>query len=241
MFVGGDTESTNYAYGEGGDDVLFGGGLIDALYGGDGDDLMIDAPGHTIFDGGAGYDTVDLDMFHGYSDGQTQTRGATVDLSLNGAQDLGLGLESWNSLDTFIDVEGLQGTSGADRLSGNAASNVLDGRAGDDILSGRAGDDLLIGGAGNNVLIGGEGRDTAVFDGGHSEYVVLRSAEGWVVKHSTGTSQLTSIEHLRFADLEVALDLVICDPPKGERKADVAQILPELHLPISTVDEGWLV
>ena len=62
--------------------------------------------------------------------------------------------------DTYILIEGLEGSSGNDLLDGNAGDNILIGQDGDDTLNGRDAADTLLGGDGDDTLYGGMGDDT---------------------------------------------------------------------------------
>ncbi|MQW95073.1 hypothetical protein EPK84_07220 (plasmid) [Sinorhizobium fredii] len=65
--------------------------------------------------------------------------------------------------DVYISVEGLTGSSHADKLYGNVAANLLTGGSGNDALFGDAGNDKLYGGLGADSLTGGAGADIFVF------------------------------------------------------------------------------
>jgi Ca2+-binding RTX toxin-like protein len=68
--------------------------------------------------------------------------------------------------DSFVGIEGLEGSVHADTLLGDSLGNLLLGGAGNDRLDGRAGNDTLQGGEGDDTLIGGAGNDVFVFHGG---------------------------------------------------------------------------
>lgn len=125
--------------GSAGADRLVGAGGDDIINGGLGDDLLL---------GGLGVDTADYG---------SSTAGVTASLALTGAQNTGAG---W---DTIREIETLQGSAHADRLTGNGSANGLSGGAGDDVLAGGGGADRLEGGVGRDVLTGGSGADVFVF------------------------------------------------------------------------------
>ncbi|MEQ6204696.1 calcium-binding protein [Sulfitobacter sp. HNIBRBA2951] len=134
------------------DDVLFGLGGDDTLNGGDGDDvlnggspsMLSNADGADVFNGGAGSDTVSY-------------AGSFGSLRVD------LWFPSQNTFaaagDTFISIENLTGSQGADNLRGTQGNNVLSGERNVDYIFGRAGDDEIYGGIGNDVLFGGVGAD----------------------------------------------------------------------------------
>ncbi len=137
--------------GSGGENMLFGGEGNDKLDGGLGDDVIFggvgadflvndENNGSDLFDGGAGFDTLD------YS---AMTKWVSASL-IDGDGD-----------DIVVDVERLLGTDYDDTLKGNAANNVLQGGAGDDLLQADEGDDILVYTDGYDYFYGEGGNDTA--------------------------------------------------------------------------------
>jgi Tol biopolymer transport system component len=96
-------------------------------------------------------------------------------------------------------------------FAGGAGADVLAGTDSADRLSGQGGNDRLTGGAGNDVIDGGAGVDTAVYAGRRDAYAVSAAGTGaWTVQDKTGSDgvdQLTGVERLHFADVDVALDV----------------------------------
>ena len=107
----------------------------------------------------------------------------------------------------------LIGTPGDDVLVAGAAATLIYGLDGNDTLLGGAGDDTLKGGRGDDVLDGGGGRNTAVFTGNRDDYVVTQ--DGFTVtvtdtrdgSLNEGINTLTRVQILRFADVELELEL----------------------------------
>ena len=132
-----------------GDDVIFGSSQADIFGLGGGDDRAFGDDGADQIDGGLGQDIVDY---------WTSARGLLVDLQL---PQLNSGIASG---DTYISIEGINGSSFADTLRGDRHANIIWGGDGADVLHGRLGNDQLFGEAGNDVLLGGAGADT--IDGG---------------------------------------------------------------------------
>lgn len=171
----------------------------------------------TIWDGD-GEDTYDLSAYD--SDLAIDlSPGGHVDLDVGGlAQRSRLGAGEYakghvfNALQYEGDerslIENAVAGAGDDTLFGNQAANRLVGGAGDDVLAG---------GAGNDVLIGGEGFDIAVFDGVFSDFVVT-FVEGALEVLGDGLDRvLSSIETLRFDDLEAAFaDFALAPEPEDE-------------------------
>jgi Ca2+-binding RTX toxin-like protein len=133
---------------------LIGSKFADKLYGNTKANTLEGGNGNDRLDGGKGLDTA---SYAGAS------AAVTASLAKAGAQDThGAGK------DTFISIEGLQGSKFADTLSGNGGNNTLLGGAGKDNISGGGGVDTINGGEGNDTLRGGAGKD--IFEFGPLDY-----------------------------------------------------------------------
>ncbi|OQP85509.1 hypothetical protein BTR14_15040 [Rhizobium rhizosphaerae] len=99
------------------------------------------------YDGGAGFDTVNL----AGETGDGQTHGARVDLRLATGQIID---DGYGNTETLVSIEKIRGTQFGD--------DIILG-AGDAKADGRGGDDRLTAGLGENELRGGDGADTFVF------------------------------------------------------------------------------
>jgi len=137
-----------YLIGGAGRDLLRGEGGADTLVGGDGDDTLIGGVGSDILDGGAGIDWASYEF------------AGSIRIDLENPS-LGSGEAAG---DTYISIEGLIGSGGADTLAGDGGANRLAGGGGNDLLQGRAGNDSLWGDGGDDTLDGGLGAD-ALFGG----------------------------------------------------------------------------
>ena len=185
-------DDDNVLDGGGDQDELRGFGGNDTILGGAGDDFIAGGFGDDILDGGDGYDRA------GYF-GQA-TSGVTVDLSIAGPQDTGMG---W---DTLVNIENVSGTAFADTLTGDDNDNWLWGSTGgfgstanNDILSGGGGNDLLTVGYGVHSLSGGSGTDTVRYteNGGPEVDLTLSlAAQGGAQSTGAGDWTLTDIENL---------------------------------------------
>lgn len=172
-------ENTRYAsspgndtlYGGAGNDRLYGDAFDnetpgnDFLYGEDGDDTLSGGFGTNYFDGGTGYDILDLSD---NDDGGLPGSGAVVvDMVARTVTRVD------NSMDSFINIEGVKTTAYNDVVYGDSGNNRIDTDSGDDIVYGGAGDDTLQGGDGNDQHFGEDGDDLILgsigadyFDGG---------------------------------------------------------------------------
>jgi Ca2+-binding RTX toxin-like protein len=147
--------------GRDGNDLLFGGAGNDTMYGGSGNDwFMADSggAGNDLLDGGTG-----IDMVSYYNAGLAS--GLTIDLNITTAQNTGGG-----GIDTFRNIESVEGTDFADVLIGDAKDNTFSAGAGNDTVYGGDGNDWIYAGFGDarttNYLDGGNGNDTIEGSGG---------------------------------------------------------------------------
>ena len=124
--------------GTSGNDVLNGTSGDDTIFGLAGNDTLNTIGGTDFYDGGTGNDTFDLAV--------AGAAGVTVSFA-DGTISGGLS-------GTFVNVERVLGTGGADNLIG---------AAGNQNLSAKRGNDTLAGGDGNDTLWGGNGADSFVF------------------------------------------------------------------------------
>ena len=147
--------------GRAGNDRIFGGTGNDTLQGGDGDDILSGGAGGDRFEGGLGYDVAS------YIDAAAAVLADMASPSAN----LGDALR-----DTYLSVEGFEGSGFNDTLLGDVGANLIGGGAGNDRIEGRGGNDTLSGGLGNDLLTGGEGADTFIFGSGRDK--VMDFADG---------------------------------------------------------------
>ena len=155
-FLSGD-DGGNWLQGRDGDDWLSGGNGNDVLTGGDGDDELIGGAGNDIYDGGSGDDIASF---------VTSGAGVVVDLSINGPQNTGQGIDSFLSIeDIYGSSSGdlLRGTTGANDILGGGGNDWIWGNGGNDNINGQSGNDVLSGGGGNDDLTGGSGADAFVY------------------------------------------------------------------------------
>jgi len=160
------TRDTNAFDGGPGDDRLFGHAGFDELDGGGGRDELYGRGSEDIMRDGDVPGAADSDLFDGGSDGcclilpgdRVSYRGRTAPIRADLAA--GRGGEAGEG-DRFVDVESVEGGSGADRLLGNGAKNSFIGRPGRDRLVGRGGDDTLVPGTGGGRISCGAGNDDA--------------------------------------------------------------------------------
>ncbi len=161
VLLGGDGNDT--LDGGADDDDLNGGAGNDSLRGGDGDDLLLGNEGIDTLEGGSGRDVLVggagadfLDGGHGLRDilsyGGSDSA-VHIDLHTGSAE--GGHAEG----DTYVNIEGVEGSSHDDRLLGDNASSILRGLEGDDYIHGRDGHDDIYAGGGQDTALGGGGND----------------------------------------------------------------------------------
>ena len=174
----GSVSGARYVTGSFDADVLVGTSANDTLRGNAGDDRI---------NGGAGEDTAvfgGLSSFYNFSelsDGTLRVQGS-------------------DGIDVLSSVEIFQFSNGSFRRSELPDMNRV----------GTAGNDTLTGTVGNNVLSGLGGTDTVVVAGARAGYTVAPAANGYTITANSGADgqdSLVSIERIRFADANVAIDI----------------------------------
>jgi Ca2+-binding RTX toxin-like protein len=146
-------------------------------------DIFVASTGSDIYDGGAGFDTIDYSAV------------ATA-VTLN----LGLSSATGPGRHTLINIEGVVGSSRSDRITGNFLDNVLEGGAGNDTVDGGWGNDTIIGGAGDDRYDGGGGFDTLDYSAATAA-IAVDAARGTVT--GMGSDRFSGIEKVvgtRFDD-----------------------------------------
>lgn len=158
------TRDTNAFDGGPGDDRLFGHSGFDELDGGGGRDELYGRGGEDIMRDGDEPGAADSDLFDGGSGrccliipgDRVSYRGRTAPIRADLAA--GRGGEA-GERDVYVDVESIEGGSGADRLLGDGHKNSFIGRPGRDRLVGRGRDDALFPGTGGGPVSCGAGSD----------------------------------------------------------------------------------
>ena len=143
--------------------------------------MLVGGTGNNMLHGGAGADKLVGSDGWGVADYHDAATAVTINLDGSGnSGDQAAG-------DTFVDVNGVQGSQFGDTLNGNASANwmigdagndTVNGGVGNDTLYGSDGDDQLVGGSGDDVLYGGAGNN--VLEGGAGADILDGSA-GWGV------------------------------------------------------------
>jgi Ca2+-binding RTX toxin-like protein len=140
------TASTDWITGNSGDDIVSGGDGGDILSGNSGNDTLIGGLGTDVLYGGIGNDVLEGSEGADYLIGGHGIDIASYANATNTGIRAFLNAPITNTKDAIGDVysniEGLEGTSGADKLGGTDDENVLRGLAGNDTLYGGAGDDV---------------------------------------------------------------------------------------------------
>jgi Ca2+-binding RTX toxin-like protein len=134
--------------------------------------------------------------------------GATLNVSLSSAGNLGITIHAGDNDDVITTAGGadtLDGAGGNDLLIGGADSDVLLGGAGQDSLNGGDGGDTLVGGADNDFLIGGTGTPNTMIGGtGNDTYYVSAAGDSIVELAGQGTDQVRTdlASHTLAANVE---------------------------------------
>ena len=189
-------------------DTLTGNQLANEISGGDGDDRIFGKDGDDSLDGGA-----DDDLLRGGDGNDRLTGGSGLDTLYGDAGDDELnGADGADALYGGTGDDRLFGEDGDDSLNGGSGNDQLAGGAGADTLDGGFGNDRLAGGAGTDTLDGGFGLDYGVFPGNKDDYSVsIDEDKGITVvanaAEATDRDQLTGVERLAFADVNVAFDI----------------------------------
>jgi hypothetical protein len=211
------------AIGGGGHDEILGNAAVNVLRGNAGDDVLVGRGGGDTLNGGLGFDVA---SYIDATSGVRATLGGNRNSMTGDAQG-----------DTFISIEGLQGSQFGDTLSGNDRGNRLDGLGGDDTLTGGNGRDTLLGGSGNDTMNGGDNADT--LDGGDGNDV-MRGGDGrdtFIV--SAGLDRITDFS-TRFDKIDISgTGLVFADlDTNGNGRLDNADAYVDIVGRSTVIDFG---
>lgn len=89
-------------------------------------------------------------------------------------------------------------------------ADALNAGGGNDVINANGGHDRIRGGAGDDVIHGGEGIDTSIYTGVRAHFQLVATATGFALTDNfgpEGKDQLAAVERLKFADVQLALDL----------------------------------
>ena len=183
--------------GYGGTDTLIN---IKGLAGTNGSDFLTGGGADEYFRGNGGDDTIDGGGGNDWVLYNNSASGVKVNLTTGKAEDGWNGVHGLLALggtDTLINIENVEGSDFADKLTGNGADNQFRGLSGDDTID------------------GGAGNDSAIYRGAKAEYVITKQADGSYTVRDTvagrdGTDRLSNIENLVFRD---ETDSIAATPP----------------------------
>jgi Ca2+-binding RTX toxin-like protein len=156
------------------------------VLGGAGDDRVVyDGIGYLHYQGGTGFDTLDLHGFtgdtywhfgwdwEGFIGGEAKDTvlvndelgvPRTLDLSGEGGNDtISVKIEGEHRLSGGAGNDAVRSDYGTDRIDGGDGLDTLSGGDGDDTVLGGGGKDLISGGLGADRLAGGAGKDVYIF------------------------------------------------------------------------------
>ena len=197
-------DAANRIEGFDGNDLLAGRGGNDILRGEEGADILRGGAGADFLVGGTGRDVAS------YSDAAAGVRADLSDASNNLNQAAG---------DSYVGIEGLEGSrfadtlrgddlpnligglGGADRIFGEGGNDILRGDDGNDTLNGGVGNDALIGGRGADTLVGGAGRDAASYIDTIPDVTTSAGVRADMVLLSTNTSDAAGDSYDSVEDL----------------------------------------
>lgn len=205
------TSPSDIIRGLGGDDILRGTG---SFFGGAGDDTIL-WTSYGTFDGGEGFDTVDV---HTYVGGLTIGTNNAMIIRVGATPDTLEVVETFTNRNNMTryetaivatNVERLIVDGETVRLTGYArdievvaleAGNIttgsgrdrLQGSAASDTLDGGSGDDILLGGDGNDTLIGGLGDDAIIGGAGTDTAIFNITRDRATVTYEGGSIIVTS-------------------------------------------------
>ncbi len=185
-------------------DLLAGGGGNDTLNGAAGNDTLRGGSGDDVIDGGAGTDLLDLSDAKG---------NLTIVLSNNSTIPASVadgipGSTGAIGKDTYTNIEGVIGGSGADTITGSAGADLLAGGGGADSLIGGAGNDTLRGGSGDDVIDGGTESDILdLSDATAALNLTFTPGAGTIAGAASGlgTDRYTGIEGLQGSGFDDVL------------------------------------
>jgi Ca2+-binding RTX toxin-like protein len=166
-----------------------GSGFNDTLLGSDRTDfaeVFEGRGGANFIDGRGGFD------FVRYS-------GATSAVTVN----LDAGTASFGAgSDSFVNIEGVQGTGFGDSITGSAVGNKLEGQGGNDSISAGAGNDTIDAGQGADTVDGGADSDTLVVHASLAGYTVsMAGSDLRLVNGATGEDiSVRNVENVQFTD-----------------------------------------
>jgi Ca2+-binding RTX toxin-like protein len=171
-----------------GNDSLTGNAGTNGLQGWGGDDILRGGAGADILDGGANRDLVS------YWD-------SAVGVNVSLLTGVGTGGDAQG--DTYVAIENVNGSQGADSLVGNNGVNLLNGYDGNDSIDGAGGHDLLDGGAGNDQLHGGSAMDQLTGGAGADAFIFVTTTES--PSTAAGRDLITDFSHPQGDRIDLSL------------------------------------
>ncbi len=171
-----------------GDDNLTGDSWHNVISGNGGNDTLIGLAGNDTFISGQGADMLDGGEGEDVASYATMQEGGVIVNMTDTSQNTGDAAG-----DTYMSVEGIEGTRFNDVLTGDEGRNLLYGGQGDDMLDGGA--------AGADFFDGGEGTDTASYASA-TQRAFVRMEETWRNDDAARGDTYESIENLRGSQFD---------------------------------------
>ena len=155
-------------------------GVDTTLMGGDGNDTFLSSTGDDHFDGGDGFDVLDLSI-----------TGLGVSVDLGDGTMSGGGVVYGN--DTFTNIEAVIGGSGQDVFSAASGNGYLDGGGGNDwLVADLFGVTTMVGGSGNDTIWGSGFNDLADYSS-DTAGILVNLSDGTVTGALVGTDTIQNI------------------------------------------------
>lgn len=177
-------------------DTISGSSENNTFLSGNGDDYLNGMNGQNSINGGAGEDTLT------YSDSND-----VVTIVLDAVGTGTATHHTGESIDTFKNIEIIEGSTHNDHFTGSSGDDTFFGNAGNDKIEAGSGNDYLIGGAGNDTLDGEVGNDWVSYN--YSNIGVTMSLSSGTDGTATIGAETDTLKHIENAEGSTVGDKII--------------------------------